>query len=417
MRNRYLNIQSVVVALLIMSCASSTTKKSAITNQKNTTSAGTYAYDMAFLKEHKMDVVELSDETGRACLAVSPALQGRVLTSSANGGEGNSFGWINYKLINSGKVSQQFNPYGGEERFWLGPEGGPFSIYFAEGKEQVFENWRVPSVLDTEAFEIKKQSKMAIEFSKSAMLKNAAGTEFNLLIDRKVRLLTSDTLESLFKVKFPKELQTIAYQSENSITNKGDNAWTKDGGLLSVWMLSMFNPTASTTVFIPYKQRGTGTIVNDDYFGQVPADRLKADNGVIYFKIDGKLRSKIGVSPDRATELCGSYDSEQKVLTLLWSSLPEKAKPYVNSKWGKQDDPFKGDAVNSYNDGPVADGSVMGPFYEIETSSPAAELSPGETLNHMQRIVHLQGDEAELALVVKALFNLDLAAIKSQFQK
>ena len=27
--------------------------------------------------------------------------------------------------------------------------------------------------------------------------------------------------------------------------------------------------------------------------------------------------------------------------------------------------------------GPVEDGSIMGPFYEIETSSPGAELAPG----------------------------------------
>jgi hypothetical protein len=34
-----------------------------------------------------------------------------------------------------------------------------------------------------------------------------------------------------------------------------------------------------------------------------------------------------------------------------------KSLKYVNSKWGQQDDPYKGDVVNSYNDGPVEDGS------------------------------------------------------------
>ena len=89
----------------------------------------------------------------------------------------------------------------------------------------------------------------------------------------------------------------------------------------------------------------------------------------------------------------------------------------MNSKWGKQDDPFKGDVINSYNDGPVADGSIMGPFYEIETSSPAAALIPGQTMTHTQRIVHLQGDEAELAVIVKALFQVELQTIQSQFKK
>jgi hypothetical protein len=410
-------IIGIIACAIVISCSSPTTQKTTATKPEKAAQPGTYGYDVAFMKEHQMDFVELRDENGKARLMVSPALQGRVMTSSANAEAGKSFGWINYKLINSGKVSQQFNPYGGEERFWLGPEGGPNSIYFAEGKEQVFENWKVPSVIDTEPFEIKLQSQKKIEFTKAATLKNVAGTEFSVLIDRKIWLLNSDTLESLFDVKFPKELQMIAYQSENSITNKGNRAWSKSTGLLSVWMLSMFNPSPATTVFIPYRKEGSGQIVNDDYFGKVPADRLKAENGLIYFKIDGKLRSKIGISPERATELCGSYDSDQKVLTLLWCSLPEKVMPYVNSKWGKQDDPFKGDAINSYNDGPVADGSIMGPFYEVETSSPAAALAPGETMKHIQRIVHLQGEEPELSAVINALFHIDLQTIKSQFQK
>lgn len=401
----------------LFACQWPGTSKTAVSSVQPDTVKGTYGYDLNFLKKHKIEITELSDARGKARLVISPALQGRVMTSSANGESGKSFGWINYKLINSGKVSPQFNPYGGEERFWLGPEGGPFSIYFSEDKEQVFGNWKVPSVIDTEPFEVKSQTQNKIEFVKTAVLKNASGTEFKLLVNRKILLLNADTLESLFKVKIPSSLQTVAYQSENSITNRGEKPWTKNGGLLSVWMLSMFNPSPSITVFIPYRQENNGTVVNDDYFGKVPADRLKTENGVIYFKIDGKLRSKIGIPPERATGLCGSYDSEQKVLTLLWSSLPEKAQPYVNSKWGKQDDPFKGDAVNSYNDGPVADGSIMGPFYEIETSSPASELKPGETLTHVQRIVHLQGEEAELSVIVKNLFNVDLQKIQTQFQK
>jgi hypothetical protein len=106
-----------------------------------------------------------------------------------------------------------------------------------------------------------------------------------------------------------------------------------------------------------------------------------------------------------------------KVLTLLWFSLPEDPRPYVNSLWGPQEDPFRGDAINSYNDGPVEDGSVMGPFYELETSSPGAELGPGETLRHTQRIIHLQGDEAALGEIVSSLFGLDLREITEKFHE
>jgi hypothetical protein len=64
----------------------------------------------------------------------------------------------------------------------------------------------------------------------------------------------------------------------------------------------------------------------------------------------------------------------------------------------------------------VEDGSILGPFYEIETSSPGAALQPSETMKHTQRIIHLQGDETDLAWLVRQLFDVDLDGISSKFQ-
>ncbi len=91
---------------------------------------GTYGYDLNFLKEHKKP---LELQNGDARVLISPEYQGRVMTSSANGENGLSFGWINYDLIASGEIKNHINAVGGEERFWLGPEGGQFSIYFKPG--------------------------------------------------------------------------------------------------------------------------------------------------------------------------------------------------------------------------------------------------------------------------------------------
>jgi hypothetical protein len=44
--------------------------------------------------------------------------------------------------------------FGGKERFWIGPEGGPFSWYFKPGVEQVYANWDVPAFIDSDAFEV-----------------------------------------------------------------------------------------------------------------------------------------------------------------------------------------------------------------------------------------------------------------------
>ena len=377
---------------------------------------GTYGYDKAFFERNDIEFLELNSDDGFTRVLIVPAYQGRVMTTTANGEHGNSYGWINYSLIESGKADPQFNAFGGEERFWLGPEGGPYSIYFREGDKQVFENWLVPPVIDTESYDILERDKVSITFTKETNLKNAFGTEFHLGIERKVSLLSKADISEFLNIDIPEDLQLVAYQSDNIITNRGKQAWTKEKGLLSIWMLCMFNPSPSITVFIPYNPDEDGIIVNDDYFGKVPSDRLIVNNNTVYFKIDGEYRSKIGIPPGRAKELCGSYDSKARILTLLWCSIPDEPMLYVNSKWGKQDDPYEGDVINSYNDGPVEDGSVMGPFNEIETSSPAAELSPSESLKHVQRGMHFEGEEEKLASIVRSLFDLELNDIITKFQ-
>ena len=83
---------------------------------------GTFGYDLEFLRKHHKDLVLL--ENGDARLIVLPAYQGRIMTSTAEGNAGASFGWLNHELIASGKFTEHFSAFGGEERFWLGPEGG-----------------------------------------------------------------------------------------------------------------------------------------------------------------------------------------------------------------------------------------------------------------------------------------------------
>lgn len=407
-----------LVMLMLLSGASCSTRDGKTRKQEKQMKESemlTYGEDKSFLKEY-CDLIELSQ--GDSKILLSQDYQGRVFTSTATGDKGLSFGWINYKLFRSGNVSEQFNPVGGEERLWLGPEGGPYSIYFEKGKEQVYENWVVPKELDIAPFEVVTRNSQSVSFQKEFALKNYAGNEMNIKIERNVKLLNPQEVADALNCNVDKSLKYVAYESENILTNNGSMTWNNQTGVLSVWMLSMFNPSPNGIVFIPYKTGPVielGKIVTDDYFGKVPSDRLIITDGVIYFKIDGKFRSKIGISPKRAMPFCGSYDSRNQVLTLLWCSLPDIPEKYVNSVWGKQDNPLEGDAINSYNDGPVADGSVMGPFYEIESSSPAAFLQSGEKIKHIQRIFHITGDENELNKVTEKIFNLSISEIKNAF--
>jgi hypothetical protein len=405
-----------VLMIFTPGCSSSSNKNS--NKMKESIPRGKYGYDVAFFSDHKIKTLELKSSDSKACILLVPSYQGRVMTSSVDGNDGASFGWINYKFIEAGKPSSQFNPFGGEERIWLGPEGGPFSIYFKKGVDQAFANWVVPKEIDTEPFDIVSQSSDRVSFSRNFELANASGADLKIGIQRNVKILSAGETENALGMQLDKSLSFVAYESENTLINRGEAAWNERSGALSIWMLAMFNPSPSGVVFIPYKpgsEDAAGKIVNDDYFGKVPSDRLIVKDGILFFKTDGKFRSKIGLPPKRAMEYCGSYDPEKRVLTLLWYSAPEKPGKYVNSKWGDQTDPFSGDAVNSYNDGPVADGSIMGPFYEIESSSPAAMLPAGGKITHTQRIFHITGGEEQLTKITEKLFGHSLTEIAKAF--
>ena len=103
--------------------------------------------DVAFLRQHTM-VVVLGNAPGPR-VAVVPAWQGRVATSTVGGVKAPSHGWINRELVASRKLQPHMNAFGGEDRIWLGPEGGQYSIFFAKGAPFELEHWQTPPLIDT----------------------------------------------------------------------------------------------------------------------------------------------------------------------------------------------------------------------------------------------------------------------------
>ena len=149
--------------------------------------------DVSFLRKHT-EVVVLSDRAGRAQVAVVPAWQGRVMTSTDGGADGKSYGWINRDLIASKKLVPHMNPFGGEDRFWLGPEGGQFSIFFAKGAAFDLEHWQTPAPIDSESYAVAGKARDRVRFARKMRLTNYSGTAFDLAVDREVRVLEADEI-------------------------------------------------------------------------------------------------------------------------------------------------------------------------------------------------------------------------------
>jgi hypothetical protein len=375
--------------------------------------------DVRFLEKYE-DVIVLGESTDGPQIAVVPTYQARVMTSTTGGPIAPSFGWINYEHIESQQSSPHINVYGGEERFWLGPEGGQFSIFFAPHTKFNFEDWQTPAVIDTDPFRVVEQGTGAAVFRHEAQVVNHSGTTFRIAIDRTIQLLSRADAEQSLGTKLG-AVRMVGYRSTNKLTNAGDNPWSKDTGLLSIWILGMYKPGPQTTVVIPFRggpDDKLGPVVNDAYFGKPPANRLKIGNGVLFFSGDGRHRSKIGLSPSRALPVAGSWDAVEGVLTIVRFNQPAaEAVDYVNSMWELQDEPFSGDVVNSYNDGPPSPGAdPLGPFYELETSSPALALAPGASGEHIQETYHFVGELPALDALAKTVLGASLDQIDRAIQ-
>src|SRR6187399_2250010 len=121
---------------------------------------GTFGYDLNFLRGHDSVIVLQSDQ-GKAQVVVSAKYQAKVFTSTADGNKGQSFGWIHYKAF-SGPEDAHMNGYGGENRIWLGPEGGKYSLFFPKGAAMEFANWKTPAAFDTEPWKVTRQNDTAV---------------------------------------------------------------------------------------------------------------------------------------------------------------------------------------------------------------------------------------------------------------
>ena len=154
-------------------------------------------------------------------------MQGHVMTSSVAGARV-SARLVNRELIASGKAMPHMNAVGGEDRIWLGPEGGQFSIFFEPGVPFDLEHSFTPAPIDTDGYEIVDQSKNSVSFRHDFLLKNYSGTNFDLrwsawcacwMAPRSARRRRGGL---------------VAFESENKLTNRAAASQKKETGLLAL---------------------------------------------------------------------------------------------------------------------------------------------------------------------------------------
>ncbi len=376
----------------------------------------TFGDEIQFLCEHT-DLIVL-DSARPAMLALAPEWGGRVMTSTLAGPDGESLGWVNRALIESGRRGTAFDNYGGEERFWLGPEGGQFALWFSKGQPFDLDHWQTPAALNVGRFEVTSRGTGSVAMAAGFEVTSYSGGRFDVAVKRVIDLLDREGAAKELAVDLPDDVACVAFRSTNTLANVGPEPWTRAGGLLSIWTLGQFVPIERGWVIVPFiagDDAALGSMPKGEYFGPVPPERFRIAGDHVLFRCDGRFRSKLGVGPGRAKNVLGSFDADRPMLTIVKFTLPDAAadQPYVNSLWEIQDQPFAGDVVNSYNDGGDAPPDQQsGAFYELETSSPAAELDPDHAIQHVHQTYHFAGTADQLNAISQAVLGVDLSGIE-----
>ena len=354
----------------------------------------------------KTQLIELIGNEGKARLMITPAYQGRVITTTYHGQEGQPNGWYDKNLLQP-KV-ENMSGLGGEDRLWIGPLGSQFSFFFQQTEPLSEDNWQVPAPMEAEPYELVSFNKQAAHMQKTMRLTNFKGTTFHLKIDRNIRLLSATDIQQLLSLHLDTGMAYVAFESKNTLENLNEEKLSKATGLASLWSAGMYEGSAKSVVIIPATQPLN---ISDlyRYLGPLDNRRLQLKGQTVLFKADGQYRSKIGVPPHLAPPIYGCYNPERQRLTIVQYQQTNDGL-YCNSAVTVQEDPYQGESIPIYNHGtmdysPTDEVS----FYELESTSAMRELMPGEKLSHYHRVYHFNGSTDMLDNVSKQLLGISLA--------
>lgn len=360
--------------------------------------------DAGFLAKHADGQLVISGTGG---FVYTPSLQGRVMISALDLSEP-SLGFLNYDEVESPSGEGPFANYGGEDRFWIGPEGSAYSYFFNPGDDMDLDHWRVPVDLNEGVFHA---TTSANRMERRMTLVNAKQQKFHLRVERNIEVPTTEEVEAIVG-KLPAAARWTAFRSVNTVKNDGSTAWTRETGLPCIWILGMFKPGDESLAILPFRtgvsDPDDGAAVRTEYFGELDRDRFRIEDGFALFRTDAEYVSKVGILRNRAKNVMAGYNPQTRVLTVVQFTPVDQAAPYVSERWVTDVDPFYGDVINSYNHG--------GPeqFYELESSSPALQLAPGEKHTHVSTTCHFRFEnDAQLADAVWNALGLDWAKVQA----
>lgn len=358
------------------------------------------------------EVVRLLEDTGNTyvllrgtrdpgtVVVAAPSLVGRVLCTGIDGLEGETESYILPDEIRKGHRPSgpggTWNNFGGEERVWLAPEGGRFSLFFPEGEAQTMDTYTVPEPLNSTRFQTVEgsESRDSVTCMASISLTSVRGTVYEIRMIRRVRLLEG----SPFSMGYGDRVRVVGFETSTTVFNAGDAAWTRETGAPAIWTLGQFKAGKRRIVVVPYRRGQTGSdqdAVSTENFRllnpggtQGLTAYFRVDQQCVLFRVNGGAQTKLEFPHKTATGRIGAVDLAHPVLTIVESRVYPELDYVAGYALPYSGDPYDGGASSSFV---LSRESTIPPFFEMESCSPALFLQPGESYEHVSRTYHIRG--------------------------
>lgn len=365
--------------------------------------------DLRYLKRFT-NVVLLEAASG-ARVVVAPDYQARVMTSSPHR-DGPSLGWINRAFLGANTSGTAYDNYGGEERLWFGPQGGPSGFFQPAAGDARSPAWQVPDGLQAAGWSVSGHGASFVTLECLLTLTNRQRNRFAMRVEREIRLLSASKLEGLLGTALPAELGWVAYESNNRITNIGDSAWDPGSQSLHPWLLGTFPASREACAFL-ISQRPAGVspvapqAAGAELVSEAETGGTADVDSLPRLRCDGERAARIQLACDKALGWAASYAPHQRRLTLLgirWEA-PVPAGPRGSSPPAPCDAGWLA-ASNGGRD--PGEGLCPAGVYELEASAPLLALAPGETTEARRTAVHLVGDARGLSAAAGPSLGFDL---------
>ena len=316
----------------------------------------------------KTSVIELYDQLGGR-VAVCPDWNGKVLTSTNGGLDGDSFGCINVQAIDT----ECFEDFGGEDQWTLSPLIYSFAI------ENIKEN--------------------RVGLHRTLQMADANGVSVELHLTRSISLLSRKKIGAMFGDSVTdsleqNEVSVVGFYTENTVRSQ-------EKACVASRQRGMFNASPHTAVIVPTSPVSFAPepfSVDVDYLGGAPHGRIRYLSKILLIRTDGRKRCQVTMPFAAAPPILGTIERRSGTLTLWTFDLPN--------------DYNANDVIRVYNPvGPQDSESDLATYYEMNCFSAARELQPEDSLTYCRCTLHLNADNAVLDDLIQQIFGISLTDI------